>query len=118
MALSLAACGGGGGGAMPAPPSASSPPPDKLEGHALAAACTNCGAVDDSTYAGSGTGVWQTVNRSKIEMDFQVAIAGLAGQSVTLVFTNESSAQTAMPAIPIHSSAKQSLARKMVADVP
>jgi hypothetical protein len=110
-AAALSACGGGGGGGgmsggtpsaealPPAPPPNTSKP--------LAAACTGCGAVDGNTYAGSGTGVWQASNDSTVPADFPISIAGIKGQLVTLVFTNESAAAVTMPALPIFSGPTQ-----------
>lgn len=100
----LTACGGGGGGdggsaGASAPPAAAVDTPSPLS-----AACTNCGAVDGSTYAGSGTGVWQVSNTGSSSKDFPLRIKGLTGQLVTLVFTNESAQEVVMPSLQILSS--------------
>lgn len=103
----LTACGGGGGGGegggsagVSAPPAAAADTPSPLT-----AACTNCGAVDGSTYAGTGTGVWQVSNDTSLAKDFPLSIQGLTGQLVTLVFTNESAQEVVMPSLQILSSA-------------
>ena len=102
----LTACGGGGGGGdsgdsagTGAPPVAAAETPSPLT-----AACTDCGAVDGSTYAGAGTGVWQVSNTGSLAKDVPLAIKGLTGQLVTLVFTNESAQEVAMPSLQILSS--------------
>jgi hypothetical protein len=88
----LAGCGGGGGA-----DSASAAPLDSQS--ALTAACTGCGALDASTYAGTGVGIWERTNASGADLDVPVALAGLSGQDVTLVLTNETGGETAFPAI-------------------
>lgn len=105
----LAACGGGGGGGdgtAGATAGASAPPVAAIDTPSpLTAACTNCGAVDGSTYAGGGTGVWQVSNTGSLAKDFPLSIDGLTGQLVTLVFTNESAQEVVMPSLQILSSA-------------
>ena len=104
----LAACGGGGGGGeggAAGTAGASAPPVAAIDTPSpLTAACTDCGAVDGSTYAGAGTGVWQVSNTGSLAKDFTLAIKGLTGQLVTLVFTNESAQEVAMPSLQILSS--------------
>lgn len=104
----LAACGGGGGGGeggAAGTAGASAPPVAAIDTPSpLTAACTDCGAVDGSTYAGAGTGVWQVSNTGSLAKDFPLAIKGLTGQLVTLVFTNESAQEVAMPSLQILSS--------------
>ncbi|MDM0119622.1 M30 family zinc metallopeptidase [Variovorax arabinosiphilus] len=104
----LAACGGGGGGGeggAAGTAGASAPPVAAIDTPSpLTAACTDCGAVDGSTYAGAGTGVWQVSNAGSLAKDFPLAIKGLTGQLVTLVFTNESAQEVAMPSLQILSS--------------
>ena len=108
----LTACGGGGGGGEGAAggstggtAGASAPPAAAIDTPSpLTAACTNCGAVDGSTYAGAGTGVWQVSNTGSLAKDFPLTIKGLTGQLVTLVFTNETAQEVAMPSLQILSS--------------
>ncbi|MGF6779380.1 M30 family zinc metallopeptidase [Paraburkholderia sp. GAS334] len=97
---SLAACGGGGGGDS-APAAGTGAPVNVPSGsvQALQPACTGCSAVDASTYSGSGTGVWQADNIGTSPTNVPLSINGLRGQKVTLVFTNESSANQTMPGI-------------------
>ncbi|WP_416047729.1 M30 family zinc metallopeptidase [Cupriavidus basilensis] len=99
-AMSVAACGGGGGDApaaaqataSPSVPVASAPVPPTL-----APACGGCGAVDASDYSGSGVGVWSASNTTGAPADVPVAIGGVNGKAVTLLYTNGATAQ-AMPA--------------------
>lgn len=105
-AIALCACGGGGGGGGGGgDPSVAAVPAVAAPSSSLAVACTDCGAIDGSTYAGSGTGVWQVSNDTSAAKDFPVAIQGLSGQLVTLVFTNETAQDVAMPSLQIRSSA-------------
>lgn len=121
VAAALTACGGGGGGdagasaapatlggtagdAMsPAVPDAGSAP--AAASSDLAPACSNCGAASPTRYAGSGVGIWQKTNTSGAAMDMNVAISGLTGQDVTLVFTNPTASDAALPAINTSASA-------------
>jgi hypothetical protein len=115
LAASLTACGGGGGdgggtnsnAANTGANTVSSLPPvtetPAADGK-LHAACSNCGAADDSTYAGGGVGLWQALNTSAQADSVNVSIKGTAGRNVTLVFTNEGSNQ-AMSPVAINASA-------------
>jgi hypothetical protein len=80
----------------------------------LHAACSNCGATDDSTYAGSGVGLWQALNASAQADPVNVSIKGATGHDVTLVFTNEGSNQ-ALPALPISASVESPSADALAA---
>lgn len=99
-AMSVTACGGGGGdapaatptNASPSVPVASAPVPPTL-----APACGGCSAVDASNYSGSGIGVWSASNTTGAPADVPVAIGGVNGKAVTLLYTNGATAQ-AMPA--------------------
>ncbi|WP_223851634.1 MULTISPECIES: M30 family zinc metallopeptidase [Cupriavidus] len=112
LSAALAACGGGGGddggAAQTSTPATTSGPvaPSAPATPALvvAAACGGCAAVDANTYAGSGTGVWQASNTSLAAVDLPVSIAGLNGQDVSLVFTNDGAVAQAMPAISLTAS--------------
>ncbi|SFM88681.1 hypothetical protein [Variovorax sp. OV329] len=97
-ALALSSCGGGGGGGGNSDAQASAKPDVATS---LSVACSGCSAVDPNTYAGSGTGVWQASNNATEAADLPVQLKGLTGQSVTLVFTNESAAPVALPALRI-----------------
>lgn len=129
LVAALAGCGGGGdGGETPAatPQSPSTPatgspgtgspgsPADPVAPgkpiSLVAPSCLNCGAVDSSTYAGSGVGVWQAMNASTAAADVPVSIDGLTGQDVTLVFTNETGTAQPMPAISLTASRFPSIA--------
>jgi len=99
MAAVLSACGGGGGGSDAASGGADGQSAKSLGTTPLAAACSGCAALDANTYAGSGTGVWQASNGSTSAEDFPLHISGLKGQSVTMIFTNESQEAVAMPAL-------------------
>lgn len=96
----LAACGGGGGsggGSSGTTPAATQSTSANIT---LASACsgTNCGATGN-TYAGSGVGVWQATNSGGTAGTIPVSIAGLSGQSVTLIYTNQSAAAQPMPSV-------------------
>ncbi|MEJ8811160.1 hemagglutinin [Variovorax ureilyticus] len=111
LALSLSACGGGGGGGgggyIPSGTTATSSGDVKSDGsNAVKASCVNCAAINDSTYAGSGTGVWQAANGSSVPVDMPLSISGLNGQTVTLVFTNESTTAEALPGLVVRSSSE------------
>ncbi|PWK35367.1 M30 family zinc metallopeptidase [Cupriavidus plantarum] len=105
LSAALAACGGGGGDSGPAPTGTPAttvtPPPPAVT---IASGCGGCAAVDANTYAGSGTGVWEASNDSQSAIDVPVSIAGLNGQDVSLVFTNDSAVAQAMPAISLTAS--------------
>ncbi|QQC66480.1 M30 family zinc metallopeptidase [Paraburkholderia ginsengisoli] len=128
LAASLTACGGGGGGSSSDsgnnnsgnnnsttssspntagnnPPVVSAPPVTvtPVADGKLHAACSDCGATDDSTYAGTGVGLWQALNASAQAGTVNVSIKGTAGRNVTLVFTNEGGTQ-AMSSLPINAS--------------
>ncbi|MEW9581829.1 hemagglutinin [Paraburkholderia sp. DGU8] len=127
LAASLTACGGGGGDSGNSGTASgasqnssaidgsatsasanlvSSTPPVTLTPAAdgkLHAACTSCGATGDSTYAGSGVGLWQALNASTQANTVNVSIAGTSGRNVTLVFTNEGGNQAILP-VPIDTS--------------
>lgn len=106
MAATLSACGGGGGGGGDAAQAGGNAPPPSTT---LAVACSGCSAVDQNTYSGSGTGIWQASNASTVPVDFPVYIKGLSGQSVTLVLTNESGQPVAMPALRIDNAQQSSV---------
>lgn len=93
----LAACGGGSGGSSGATPAATQSSTANIT---VTAACSgsNCGALGN-TYAGSGVGVWQATNTGGTAGSVSVSIAGLTGQNVTLVYTNQSAAAQSMPSV-------------------
>jgi hypothetical protein len=130
VAAALTGCGGGGGGsdgatapvtlggtpgdttATTVPGTGSTPAAASSD---LAPACSNCAAVSPTSYAGSGVGIWQKTNSSGAAMDVNVAITGLAGQDVTLVFTNPTATDAALPAI--NTTASASYAQELRKDV-
>lgn len=112
----LAACGGGGDGGEPAqstttttttagtaPGTPVTQTPAK-PASVVSPACSNCAAVDANTYAGSGVGVWQSMNATAAAVDMPISIAGLTGQDVTLVFTNQSGTAQTMPTVALTAS--------------
>ncbi len=121
FAAGLAGCGGGGGGdsspaasgtakgtdtstttaATTATTTATTP---ALADGNMHAACTGCGASDDSTYSGSGTGIWQALNTSAAAQNVPVSIKGLTGQNLTFVFTNESTATQTLASLKLNAS--------------
>lgn len=110
-ALAVTGCGGGGGGsaATDAPPvvdnakGGSLATPAVAESSTLMPACTNCGAVSSTQYAGTNVGVWGKKNTSTVAENVPVSLSGLRGQDVMLILTNETPADVALPTIPLHS---------------
>ncbi|GJG97565.1 M30 family zinc metallopeptidase [Cupriavidus pauculus] len=116
----LAACGGGGDSGEPAAqsttttagaPGTTGTPGTQTPGDPAAKptsvvtpACSGCAAVDANTYAGSGVGVWQSMNATAGAVDMPISIAGLTGQDVTLVFTNQSGSVQTMPTLALTAS--------------
>ncbi|WP_349605649.1 hemagglutinin [Cupriavidus sp. DF5525] len=105
----LAACGGGGGddAASSQPPATTTTTTDSepvtvaqpLVINGLEQACTGCGAATGSTYAGSGTGIWQQRNAGSADIDVRFSISGLGGQSLSLMLTNTSGTSLTLPSI-------------------
>lgn len=87
LAALLSACGGGGGGDESGGTGGNTKPATTQT--QVVPACTNCAAVSGSQYAGQGVGIWQATNASAQPQDVPVYIQGLKGQSVTLVYTND-----------------------------
>ncbi|AVA38157.1 MULTISPECIES: M30 family zinc metallopeptidase [Cupriavidus] len=125
LVAALAGCGGGDGAETPqaqanpqfpnspatgTPESPTTPVTPGKPTSLVAPSCLNCGAVDSSTYAGTGVGVWQATNATSAAADVPVSIDGLTGQDVTLVFTNESGVAQPMPAISLTASRFPSVA--------
>ena len=113
VAMSLSACGGGGGGGgggMALPVAASSPaaaaPPAAVkpaDGVPVSTSCSSCSQLEVATFAGSGTSIWQGVNKSQVAADVPLSISGLDGQTVTLVLTNEGAADQSMSGLVVRS---------------
>ncbi|KAF7963498.1 hypothetical protein AWV80_09080 [Cupriavidus sp. UYMU48A] len=76
----------------------------------VAPACSGCGAVDANTYAGAGVGVWQNQNATTTVTNVPISIAGLTGQDVTLVLTNDSATAQPMPTVSLTASYYQNFA--------
>ncbi|MFL6692256.1 MAG: M30 family zinc metallopeptidase, partial [Ramlibacter sp.] len=70
-------------------------------------ACTSCSALSATAYSGSGVGIWQKKNTTGADLDVPVSISGLAGQDVTLVFTNQAATDAPFPSIVTRSMASQ-----------
>lgn len=113
MFAALAACGGGGGSDSSVPantttntntPTVSGAPVTVLDDGKLHAACTSCGAVNDSTYSGAGVGLWQAINATNSSESLPLSIAGLANKKVTLVFSNQNGANASMQSIAVNAS--------------
>jgi hypothetical protein len=99
LALILAGCGGGGGGGDAGSGSGDS---SKAQVSAqLAPACSgaSCAAVDATTYAGQGVGVWSYANTTGSEQQIAVKLHNLAARPVTLIYANTGNAAVAMPAL-------------------
>ncbi|VCU69277.1 Peptidase M30 [Pigmentiphaga humi] len=102
LVASLASCGGGGADGSAA---------------ALSAACSGaqCGAVDARTY-GSGVGIWRYDNSGSASgTPVSVTLDGVAGRTLTLVFTNVSDRAVDMPAIDVSAAAGASASSKTAA---
>lgn len=88
ISMHIAGCGGGGGSDSP-------PPSGPIS--AVEPACQSCAATSATTYAGSGTGIWQATNPGSAAKDIPISISGLSGQDVQLILTNESTAAAPLP---------------------
>jgi hypothetical protein len=110
VALSLSACGGGGGGGGGglAVPAAAPPAEVKPAGAAGTTSCSACGGLEASSYSGSGTAVWQGINKSQVSAEVPLTVTGLDGQTVTLVLTNESAQDQAMAGMVLRSNVERS----------
>jgi hypothetical protein len=64
--------------------------------------CTNCGAVNSTTYSGSGIGIWHKTNLNAGTSNVAVSIGGLVNKSVILVVTNQTSSVQSMPLLQPH----------------
>lgn len=112
VAMSLSACGGGGGGGGGggiALPVAAAPPAKPADGAPVSTSCSSCSQVEVATFSGSGTSIWQGVNKSQVSADVPVSISGLDGQTVTLVLTNESAADQSMGGLVVRSNSERSI---------
>ncbi|WP_328623659.1 M30 family zinc metallopeptidase [Cupriavidus metallidurans] len=89
----------------PSTPEPSPPKPTNV----MTPACSNCGAVDADTYAGTGVGVWKGINATADTVDMPIRISGLKGQDVTLVFTNHTGIARTMPNISLTTSQMPSI---------
>jgi len=91
-AMALSACGGS---PSEAPDLGSAPVENAVSG--VFPACDTCGAADASTFVpGGAAGVWQVSNEGSSAKSVPVSIAGLTGQNVTLMLTNESASNVAL----------------------
>ncbi len=77
LSVVLASCGGGEGDS--GDPAAASNPPGMSTTTTSALvekACSNCGALDAHTYAGSGIGVRESVNNTSSAVETPISISG------------------------------------------
>lgn len=113
VAMSLSACGGGGGGGgggMAIPVAATPPAAVKpADGAPVSTSCSSCSQVEVASFSGSGTSIWQGVNKSQVAADVPLSISGLDGQTVTLVLTNESAADQSMSGLVVRSNSERSM---------
>ncbi|GGH65751.1 hypothetical protein GCM10010975_33870 [Comamonas phosphati] len=111
LALTLAGCGGGGGGGG----GGNSGPINSQ----LAPACSGaaCAAVNATTYAGQGVGIWSYANTTQSEQQIAVGLNNLGTKPVTLIYTNAGDASVAMPALALTPQA-QSRALQNVSEDP
>lgn len=114
LTMSLVACGGGGGGesgSATAPPVGTAPvtpmPPAVPEVSDVSPSCTGCAAVNNTTYSGSGIGIWHKTNLNAGTSNVAVSLAGLVNKKVTLIVTNETRASQVFPPLKTHSDSMQ-----------
>lgn len=105
----LAGCGGGGGGDKASGTDsqatvATSPDLPASLASEVAPSCSDCAALDSRTYSGSGIGIWHARNIGTTVADVTIAISGLNNNDVTLIFTNETASEVAMPGISLSTS--------------
>lgn len=104
LSAGLAACGGGGGGGDGGTTSSNgtstltAAPLTDGKLHAVSS-----GASNDTTYSGSGVGVWQALNAGAQSDTVNISLTGTAGRNVTLVFTDESTSSQTMSSVAINS---------------
>jgi hypothetical protein len=86
------------------PPTAIAALPEAaLQDNILAVYCTgtSCGAIDPSTYSGTGTGIWGYNNTTASPANVDVNITGVhAGNVAVVVFSNGQPTSTTPPQIP------------------
>ena len=73
------------------------------DGVPVSTSCSSCSQLEVATFAGSGTSIWQGVNKSQVAADVPLSISGLDGQTVTLVLTNEGAADQSMSGLVVRS---------------
>lgn len=109
VAAALTGCGGGGGETGPAtsaenPPVAVTPTdPTTPVVSDVAPSCTNCGAVSNTQYSGTGVGIWHKKNIASQAQDVRVDIGGLVNKEVTVIFTNGQNVEQPMSAVAMSS---------------
>ncbi|WP_169307326.1 M30 family zinc metallopeptidase [Chitiniphilus eburneus] len=113
LGMVLAACGGGGGGdensgsggpiTIPDEEATPTPPPVVTPGAALSVDCSgeHCGAEAPDRYAGKGVGLWRYDNVGMTTINVPVSISGLAGKSVTLLYSNQTASPVLLPNLPL-----------------
>ena len=87
--LSLTGCGGGTSN----PVTSVEPPVVTNNNKILQVSCTGvlCAALNSNLYSGSGVGIWHFNNDETNEVTIPVNIAGLTGQTITVVHSNNGS---------------------------
>lgn len=128
VCLALASCGGGESGSALGATATTTPVEATSQ---LAPDCTSasasCGAVNATTYSGTGIGIWRYNNASSTAATLDINIAGVsAGKVATLVFSNGSAVSATLPsagaaAVSTRSSAvlaDSGISEKTVADQP
>ncbi|AOY01138.1 hypothetical protein [Jeongeupia sp. USM3] len=114
-AVLLAGCGGGGstefiggGGTTPAP----TPTPLPQEPFSVDCAGAFCGADNANRYTGSGVGAWRYRNVGSGPAEVQVRIDNVSGKTATLVYSNESTSDIALPAVTLNNATLQNGSRE------
>ncbi|MBM3115769.1 M30 family zinc metallopeptidase [Jeongeupia naejangsanensis] len=114
----LAACGGGGGGSGGSViidgGGGTTPTPTPLPQEPFSVDCAGsfCGADNVNRYSGSGVGLWRFRNVGTGPVSVQVRIDNVNGKTATLVYSNESTSDIALPAVTLGNATVQNGSRK------
>ncbi|GHD62422.1 M30 family zinc metallopeptidase [Jeongeupia chitinilytica] len=110
----LAGCGGGGGsgGISVSPPGTPTPTPIPQEPFSADCAGSFCGADNANRYSGSGVGLWRFRNVGTGPVSVQVRIDNVNGRTATLVYSNESTSDIALPTVALGNATAQNGSRQ------
>ncbi|WP_432722767.1 hypothetical protein R0381_001484 [Jeongeupia wiesaeckerbachi] len=114
----LAACGGGGGGGevivIGGGGGGTTPTPTPVPQEPFSVDCAGafCGADNTNRYSGSGVGAWRFRNIGSGPAQIQVRIDNVNGKTATLVYSNESTSDIALPSLTLNSGTAQNGSRE------